>query len=378
MASGIAANSNKQPRRGRQTNRKTATAQYNAKVMRILQDTLRKDPEADLAAALPSNYLRHLDTAKFITSTGICATPSPPDNDIRHYLDASQRAHAIFPLSSEVQALASDYENLASAVINLLGQSQVLYESDWAASVMVFRISENLVVKAANESCLITEHKNLSFLQACKPSFPAPIPHGLLRLGVHCFLFTSYIPGIDLEKAWPELDLTQKQDISNQLDVLLTDLRSIPFQRSTPLGGIESGVCSDLRRTRHISTKSIMSVEEFEDFVFHGSTNNTLYTRLLRSLMPKSTDVVFTHGDIRPANIMVKRDGRGVWRITALIDWELSGYYPDYWEAIKATNLLTPRDNFDWYEFIPKLISSSQYATPWLVDRLWDRSARNR
>lgn len=42
-------------------------------------------------------------------------------------------------------------------------------------------------------------------------------------------------------------------------------------------------------------------------------------------------EIVFTHGDFRPPNIIVK-DGR----VSAIIDWELSGWYPEYWEFAKA------------------------------------------
>jgi aminoglycoside phosphotransferase (APT) family kinase protein len=51
-----------------------------------------------------------------------------------------------------------------------------------------------------------------------------------------------------------------------------------------------------------------------------------------------------THGDLHPRNIMVKwegakdeGDGHGGGnriRVTALIDWELSGWYPEYWEFV--------------------------------------------
>jgi aminoglycoside phosphotransferase (APT) family kinase protein len=39
---------------------------------------------------------------------------------------------------------------------------------------------------------------------------------------------------------------------------------------------------------------------------------------------------VFTHGDLAPRNIIVK-DGK----IAALLDWEVSGWYPEYWEYVK-------------------------------------------
>ena len=42
-------------------------------------------------------------------------------------------------------------------------------------------------------------------------------------------------------------------------------------------------------------------------------------------------EIVFTQGDLRPDNIMVKKG-----RVTAIIDWEMAGWYPDYWEFAKA------------------------------------------
>ncbi|KAF2847826.1 hypothetical protein T440DRAFT_470650 [Plenodomus tracheiphilus IPT5] len=42
-------------------------------------------------------------------------------------------------------------------------------------------------------------------------------------------------------------------------------------------------------------------------------------------------EIVFTHGDLRPDNIIFKDD-----RIKAIIDWEMAGRYPEYWEFVKA------------------------------------------
>lgn len=282
----------------------------------------------------------------------------------------------IFPLSAEVEALC--HGSLKEAIVDLLNKGEVLYESAWAASVMVFRINENIVVKAGHEGYSITEHRTLTFLQERMPKFPVPKPHGLIRLGAHCFLFTSYIPGVNLEKAWHLLDCSQKQDISDQVDMLLTELRSVPIPDNTPLGDVAGGGCRDLRRSQRVSTEPIMSVNIFEDFIFAGSNTAThLYIGLLRDLMPESTKIVLTHGDIRPANIMVNLRGDGIWRVTAIIDWESGGFYPEYWETVKATNLLTPRVHFDWYKYIPQSICPSRYPIQWLVDRLWDRSVAN-
>lgn len=55
--------------------------------------------------------------------------------------------------------------------------------------------------------------------------------------------------------------------------------------------------------------------------------------------------IVFTHGDFRPANIIV-RDGH----VAAILDWELAGWYPEYWEFAKAFYI----ENFttDWATYV--------------------------
>lgn len=40
-----------------------------------------------------------------------------------------------------------------------------------------------------------------------------------------------------------------------------------------------------------------------------------------------------THADANPTNILVKGD-----RVVGLIDFEMSGFYPEYWEWTTATN----------------------------------------
>lgn len=40
---------------------------------------------------------------------------------------------------------------------------------------------------------------------------------------------------------------------------------------------------------------------------------------------------VLTHGDLNPCNIMVRGD-----TVVGIIDWECSGWYPNYWEYTNA------------------------------------------
>ncbi|OAA37005.1 Protein kinase-like domain protein [Metarhizium rileyi] len=336
-------------------NRRTVAARYNVKVLRSLEATLLDDPEADIAAILSSSYSQKLQTFKTPNSTKGRRTASLSTNDLRHRLNGDEPTSVIFPLSAEIEKLANGHPSRTGALIQLLKDSEVLYESAWAASVMVFRVSETIVAKAGHEDYSITEHRTLTYLQEHLPDFPAPRPHGLVRLGAHCLLFTSFIPGVNLEKAWTLLDHSQKHDIAGQIGTLLFDMRSIPVPKNTLLGDVESGRCRDLRRSQRISKEPITSVSKFEDFIFSGSETATpLYINMLRELMPETKKIVFTHGDIRPANIMVKQNNNGTWTVVAIIDWESSGFYPEYWEAVKATNLLSPREQVDWYHKLSK------------------------
>jgi thiamine kinase-like enzyme len=63
----------------------------------------------------------------------------------------------------------------------------------------------------------------------------------------------------------------------------------------------------------------------------------------------KHLQPVFTHGDISGSNILV-RNGR----VVALIDFEMSGFYPEYWEYATAM-----RSNHakGWREQIPRFLT---------------------
>ncbi|KAF2461274.1 kinase-like domain-containing protein [Lineolata rhizophorae] len=352
----------------------TVAARWNLKILRALESTLKKDPEADIARLLPSTYSGQLQSLK---SPETKPKPSFPSNDIRSRLDATAQSAIIFDLSSELEDLRSG-RDLSEALVDSLAEGEVLYESAWAASVMVFRISENIVVKVTDEASAMTEHRTLSYLRERLPDFPAPRPHGVVRLDTYFLLFSTFIQGVDLEKVWPQLDEGQKLAVSSQLDSLFSQLRALPFPDDTPLGGIQGDGCKDCRRGVRVSSEAIMDVGQFEDFIFAGlNAASSLYADFLRSLMPLSSVCVFTHGDLRPANIIVDTGDDGTWKVVAVIDWESSGFYPEYWECVKMTNNLTPRDQFDWYRYLPKSLAPHRYAIQWLVDRLRDRSMVN-
>lgn len=87
-----------------------------------------------------------------------------------------------------------------------------------------------------------------------------------------------------------------------------------------------------------------------------------------RYILPDDGVIKFTHGDLHRGNIMISFTKPA--RVLALVDWEQSGWYPDYWEYCKA--LFTCWFEDEWRrDFIDHFLSPrydehevfSEYAT---------------
>jgi hypothetical protein len=67
-----------------------------------------------------------------------------------------------------------------------------------------------------------------------------------------------------------------------------------------------------------------------------------------RHLIRDVGKVCYTHGDLNTENIMV-HGPPGSLKVSAIIDWEMAGWYPEYWEYCKI-HLTDPRAVGDWFE----------------------------
>lgn len=218
-----------------------------------------------------------------------------------------------------------------------------------------------------------TEYTTLQYLREHKPEFPAPIPLGHLTMGDISIFFMTYMPGVTLAELWSDLSEGHKTCVQDQLNNLLLDLRSLPRPVDKPLGGVAGEGCKDQRRHLRRSTKAIWNCEDFNDFIFSNPKfGSPLFVQFLRNFSTPSK-IVFTHGDVRPENIVVQMSDDDQCRITGLLDWEFSGFYPDYHDSVKITNCLATNESCDWYQFLPSCISPYTYPAPWLLDYNWGR-----
>jgi len=99
------------------------------------------------------------------------------------------------------------------------------------------------------------------------------------------------------------------------------------------------------------------SVSKFHDYICSLSCRNLdegwRAYNYFRPLMPDTRSIVFTHSDIHQANILISATGPP--RILAIVDWEQSGWYPDYWEYCRACFISGPWEKWRDY-WIPKFL----------------------
>ncbi|RAK85935.1 phosphotransferase family protein [Aspergillus costaricaensis CBS 115574] len=344
-------------------------AHWNRELMLEFQATLEKDPAADLMSMFSEAYLREhqnvldsqLSYAGLINRRVLSglqddlrpALKEKQEHEVKapefreRHLDRAETATVIYPLSDEVIALLAgcsrpdadqfsldDEKSLVSSLRTLLWNSPQLWQSPVRG--MVVKCNENVITKVITGNTDYTEYTSMQFLEKRAPKFLLRGPMGCLR------------------------QIRQKEGTST-------------------LGGTCGEGVKELTVDECALFKGIMTTKEYSDLQFsarhHGSAT---YVGLLRSFLEHDTSTlahesVFTHGDVRTDNVMVKQDpgSSGQYIVTGIIDWEDSGFYPFYYECTALTRTMSLVNENDWYLYLPQSISPSNFPVRWLVDRLW-------
>lgn len=147
-------------------------------------------------------------------------------------------------------------------------------------------------------------------------------------------IFMEYIDGCSLQVAWPSYTDEEKARTLEQLSGHLQELRRV---EGGSIGPVDGSVCNDQLFANAVGDYGPYRDEE----AFRAGMAEALrsceansFTQAVINMvnaMPRSARAVLTHGDLVPRNILV-RDGN----VVGLVDWEMSGFYPEYWEYAKA------------------------------------------
>ena len=162
-----------------------------------------------------------------------------------------------------------------------------------------------------------------------------------LRDGNECgSLLMEKIEGSPLEDVWDSFGDSTKSRICGDIWSIVDKLRQIsrPFEFSHLYQcGADGSVSNDvLIQDLHSAKTPIQDDDALRARIYERYLhfNGRLFEHTLPSMLPRSDVSVFTHGDLTPRNIMVDQG-----YITGVIDWEESGWFPDYWEY---ANIMKP------------------------------------
>ena len=276
-------------------------------------------------------------------------------------------------------------EEVVAALNQAISNGQILWD---LAGTSVLDLGSSVAVKIGR-SFDVDHITTLQYIKGYDPNFPAPETLGLIETDQQTYLFMYRAPGVSLDHEWSKLVPSQKTAIQQQLNVIFRTVRTIPCPHAStwPTIGDVSARCKDTRKTERVAAVELKNEVEFNDFLCsEPGRTKTPWIRMVRSFMRDDHATVFTHGDLHPRNIMVTwgsttaiGDKSSVLnpqqdiRITSILDWEMSGWYLDYWEFVKALNTIGPRGPlFDWCDYLPTDAIGS-WPTEYAIDLLISR-----
>ena len=193
------------------------------------------------------------------------------------------------------------------------------------------------------------------------------------------YIIMENIPGKTLESLWPTLEDAEKTRIALNLRDSLSVLRKIrkPTSAFENLGGRElrDGIFQTSRPHKRENIQGKIP-RRFENEAAFISGLVTAYRVLEEGEGPKKADwyehvlptvlktdgqpPVFTHNDLHLRNIMITPDGDPV-----IIDWELSGWYPCYWEYSTAMCAFSIFKD-DWYVYLGRILDEYPAQYLWV------------
>ncbi|KAF8584452.1 kinase-like protein [Ramaria rubella] len=331
-------------------------------------DDSQKEQSLSLKKHRPSSALLPFIKSKSLLTEPRLLEQWPPSS---HSIPLSHPHSIIFPLSPVVCDILKISDgcgpNLSSVVAGCVLSGVPIWEG---CSRAVIQVGENVVVKVA-QHLDPDEHRVLQFLEEHVPNVAAPRALGLITVGSTSFMFMTMIPGTTLETRWPSLSPEAKTLIRRVLDENLIALRELELPRGAPFGSpIGRRVCKDVRRDERVSASPIYNESHFNDFLLDSPTSRAApsYKNWLHSMLHANHRIVFSHADLHPRNVMVVDGLSGIVELSGILDWEASGFYPEYWEQLKAMNTRSIKDMSDWWDYLPPSILG--YDHELMLDRV--------
>ncbi|GKZ19922.1 hypothetical protein AbraIFM66951_001201 [Aspergillus brasiliensis] len=219
-----------------------------------------------------------------------------------------------------------------------------------ATKVEIVEVSPDVTLKyGANVT--VHEANNILWLEKYAPTVPIPKLLACYTWGpfkrridrpnrydseYETYIFMRSVKGQPLNAYWNEFDQATKRQITQRLKDIFVQLRAMANERY--VGCFKNGPVTD-RILRYWDNKGpFKSVEAFHNEIIESIEKDavapmTSLRQFIHGELSRSDhQIVITHGNLQPRNIIVDKEGH----VNAITDWSQSGWYPAYWESAKA------------------------------------------
>ncbi|WEW60286.1 hypothetical protein PRK78_005771 [Emydomyces testavorans] len=230
----------------------------------------------------------------------------------------------------------------------------------------VTRLDEHRILKRT----AIRQAKEVDAMKfvADHTSIPVPKVYASRHVdGTECLeIVMEYMPGRPLDEVWASLTHDQKIATCRELGGYLAQLKALKGKRIEAINGavVHVGIRCP-RRGGPFDTE-----RQFNDFLLEGPPRGTSHfeEHYIRAGLGDNHDIHFAHGDFAPRNILVDDNGH----VTAVLDWENSGWFPAYWDYIRLFFEPCEKNMQDYADYaryiLPYKYETEIVAYRWLLD----------
>ncbi|KAI9933695.1 hypothetical protein ASPWEDRAFT_167965 [Aspergillus wentii DTO 134E9] len=194
----------------------------------------------------------------------------------------------------------------------------------------------------------VHEAETLRFI-AANTSIPVPNVHDVRwQDGRVTEIVMDFVPGKTLEDAWENMDSNQKACVTEELRGYMCELRQL---KGSYIGALDRGPVI-AGKYGPLVGGPFDTEQQFNEFLLGDIARSIpdLLRHYAKHALDNDHEIVFTHADFAPRNVLVDDQGH----VTAIIDWEDSGWYPEYWEYVKAMRELNSVP--DWPEYLSQIL----------------------
>lgn len=251
----------------------------------------------------------------------------PPPSPLWHYFSgfgvaAISMALRLIPVSVRIRV----YHGLKCLGAYMYGPS---------CSLKVQRLPFGMYIKIAR----VEKHKSLAneyaTIQLVRRYTDIPVPRALdlVSDSKYSYLLTTKISGTRLGMCIDTLSDDEEAALVSDLQKAITALRAIP-KVPAPEYAITNALgeaCYDFRIIAGMNASDGVG-DYVGPFVNEEDFNDTLVVGALPHVSHSSGhQIVFTHGDLNMRNVLICNG-----KLSGIVDWENSGWYPEYWDYTKA------------------------------------------